>query len=107
MHQGCTNSSCLVVQASKFFVVVPNIFSIIIASFFLTYNNVYRFTCTKQEVPGSSDNDRALQNCGCAVWNLLRVTVLVPRFWRGLLEFWKIFRLLTNTFGYLMIMYIC
>jgi hypothetical protein len=33
--------------------------------------------------------------CGSSEWNLLRVTVLVPRIFRWLLDFWKICAFLT------------
>jgi len=70
-------------------VAVPNIFSIIIVIFVLSYNNAYHLTCTKQEVSSNCNIHSALQTCGSVVWKLLPVTILVPRIWRGLLDFWK------------------
>ena len=69
--------------------VVPNIFSIITVIFVLSYNNAYHLTCTKQEVSGNCNIHSALRNCGSEVLKLLHVTILVPRIWRVLLDFWK------------------
>ena len=66
--------------------VVPNIFCVII------YRSVYKFTCTKQKAPYNSRVHRSLQNCVSSVWNLLHVTLLVPRIQRWVLDFWKICR---------------
>jgi hypothetical protein len=65
----------------------PNIFSIIIAVPLpsLMYRNTYKFTCTKQNVPGNIEVHRSPQNCG--LWNLLHVTLLVPEFGSG---FWML-----------------
>jgi hypothetical protein len=53
LSQGCTNPEGLVMQEPKFFMVAPNIFSIITAvalppPFLHTYKNVVQFTCPKQ-----------------------------------------------------------
>jgi hypothetical protein len=69
------------------FVVMPNIFSIVIVIFVLSYNCSYHLTCTKQEGSGNCNIHSALQNCGSAVWKLLHITILVSRIWRSLLSF--------------------
>jgi hypothetical protein len=63
---------------------VSNIFSIIIAVFPVMYRNMCQFTCTEQTELGDRDVCRALQNCGSLA------TLLTPRIWRWLLDFWKI-----------------
>jgi len=59
--------------------VVYNIFSIIVGIFFLSYTNVYHFTCTELKVPGNSEVRTSLQNCESSVWKLLCVTLLTAK----------------------------
>ena len=87
-------------QTFKFYTLVPNILSIIIAVFFsLAFKNLYQVTCTEQKVPDSSDIHKSLQNCGSSLWNLLYVyvTCLPPRIWRWFLQFSKSCALLQST----------
>jgi hypothetical protein len=59
-----------------------DIFVITIALYSCTYKNVYQLACTKHEVSDDSEVYSSLQNCGALVWNLLHVTLLVPKIWR-------------------------
>jgi hypothetical protein len=58
---------------------------LIFAAQFLLFSpyihKVNQFICTKQKAPDNSDVHRSLQNCGSSVWNLLHVTLLVPKIW--------------------------
>ena len=65
----------------NFSVVDPNIFSAIIAVFYLRFQNLYQFTCTEQKAPVSRKKHRPLYSCGPSVWNLLHVTFLALRMW--------------------------
>ena len=69
---------------------MPNTFSTIISVFPLTYRNVGYHTFTEQKTPDNSKIHRLPQNCGPSVWNLLHVTLLLPRILRWFLHFGKI-----------------
>lgn len=66
------------------------LFSVLLLQFFLTFTNLWPFTCIKQKSPDKSEVYKKLQNYGSIVWNLLELALLVPRVWRCLLDFWKI-----------------
>jgi hypothetical protein len=82
----CTNPGSLVARVTKFCNMPHNNFITI-----CTVNiNTYHFTCDKQAVPDKGEVYRLLQNCGSPVWNLLHATLLAPRNFRFLRDFWKI-----------------
>ena len=66
------------------------IFIIAMEMFVFKYKHVYQFTCTKQKERGYGEVHKSLQNCGSSFWNLLHVTLLLPRIWRWLLDFWGV-----------------
>jgi hypothetical protein len=70
--------------------VVPVVFSIVIAVFFITYRNAYYFSCTGQTMPDKHGGYKSFQNFGSSVWNLLPVTFLASSIWRWLMGFRKI-----------------
>jgi hypothetical protein len=59
------------------------------------YTQHRRFTCTEKNEAHSCPVHRLLQNFGSSV-RKLNVTVLETRIWRGLLDFWKIWALLSE-----------
>jgi hypothetical protein len=82
-------------QASKFCVIVHNVFSIIMAVFPLTYENVYQFTCMKQkardnwcsQVTVGAQYGMALASCHqFDVWNLDMTLLLLLFFSVGLIH---------------------
>jgi len=79
----------LVTWATKFWMVVLNIFSIIIAVPFLTCNTVYQFVCIEQWTSDNGEVHISLQNCGFPLWTLLHVTLQASRIWRWLLYLWE------------------
>lgn len=80
---GCMNPECQDTHITEFFILVPNIFSVITAVLFLTYRNVCQLACSKQKVPANNDIHRSLQDCWSWVWNLLHDILWVPRIWKG------------------------
>jgi hypothetical protein len=82
--QGYTNPRCLFVQSTKFSMVAPSIFGIIIVNIFLTYKIVHYFTHT-DITPDNSEVHRSLLNCSFLAWNLLCGTVQVFGIWKWLL----------------------
>lgn len=79
----------LVTWATKFWMVVLNIFSIILAVLVLICSTVYQFICIEQWASDNGDVHIPLQNCGSPVWNLLHVTLQASRIWRWLLYLWE------------------
>jgi hypothetical protein len=75
---------------TKFWAVLPNIFCIIIAVFSL-HSKMCIISHTPSRKHQITEVYWTLQNSGSSVRKLLCLTLLVPRFWRWLLEFWKIF----------------
>lgn len=67
-------------QVTKLYMMVPNIFTIIISVLCpLTQRNVYQFTCNEQKTPDEGKVHKSFQNCGCKGIDLwLHVTVLAP-----------------------------
>lgn len=51
---------------------------------------MYQFTCTEQKEPDYGEVHESLQNCRSSLWNLFHITLLLPRNWRWLLDFWEV-----------------
>jgi hypothetical protein len=83
--QGCTNPGRLVVLATEFYPVAPNIFSIITAVFSpLTYKNVYQL-----HAPGRKRQVTVTFTGHCTVVGPQYGTFFMSHFWR--LEFGGVF----------------
>ena len=54
---------------------------ILITLYFTYVFCVYQFTRTGQKASDRSEAHRSLQNCGSAVWNLLRFNLVAPSMW--------------------------
>ena len=81
---------CLIARERKFCRVAPKMFSIIIVVS-IAHKKKVSVHMHRAEIHISTYNSgvhRSLQNCGFSVWNLRHVTVLAPRIWRCLLNFW-------------------
>lgn len=90
--QSCQSSGVQKSQVTKFCIVVPSIFSIIVAIFYLTYRNTYHFMCTHRQHQITVRFTGQSRIVGSQYVTCF-ITCLVHRIWRQLLDLWKIFRL--------------
>jgi len=65
-------------------------------SSFTYKENVCQSSCTEQKRQ-ITEVHISLQICGSSLWNLLHVTLVAPKIWRGLLDFRIIYGPLTYT----------
>lgn len=79
-----TNSGRLFARTAKPFMVSPNIFNIITAFLFLAHN---KHISTREPRRRNYKVNRPLKTCGFSVWNLLHASLLAPRIFNWLLDF--------------------
>jgi hypothetical protein len=84
--QGCTNSGRLFARAAKPIMVSPNLFSIITAFLYLTYNNVISVHLHREEIiTGFTGHSRRVDSQYGTFF--LHANVLEPRIFKWLLDF--------------------